>query len=164
MVNGADLGPLSRGAVMLGRTRFISLILSCLFIGGALVWQATRSTAAIVLTPSSLAGSGDRHKLRIRMGGRVAAEGLLYSTNPSFVLSFRLEDREEPGKSVPVIYQDIKPDMFAPGRDVLVDGDWKGGIFHASHLLTQCPSKYEPKLPSSGDALPGSDAATSSPS
>lgn len=146
---------------MSGRTRFVSLILGCLIIGGVLVWQATRSTAALVLTPSGLAESTNHDRLRIRMGGRVAAEGLSYATNPSFILSFRLEDREQPEKSVPVVYRDIKPDMFAPGRDVLVDGDWKGGTFHASHLLTQCPSKYEPTVPNSSNSSTSNGAASS---
>lgn len=152
---------------MSGRSRFISLLIGSLIIGGVLVWQATRSTAALVLTPSDLASSGHQDRLRVRMGGRVATEGLSYSTTPSFVLSFRLEDREKPGSSIPVIYRDIKPDMFAPGRDVLIDGDWKGGTFHATHLLTQCPSKYEPNLPTS-EGMPtqngtGSAISNSSP-
>lgn len=149
---------------MSGRTRFLSLLLGCLIIGGVLVWQATRTTAALVLTPSGLASSSSHDRLRIRMGGRVAADGLSYTTSPSFILTFRLEDREQPGVSVPVIYEDIKPDMFAPGRDVLVDGDWKGGSFHASHLLTQCPSKYEPNLPTSSNAPAPNGASSPGPS
>lgn len=132
---------------MPGRLRFLSLLLGCCSILGLLVWQSTRSTAALVLTPSSLLGDPSEDKVRVRMGGRVAAEGLSYETSPSFILTFRLEDREKPGLTVPVVFHDIKPDMFAPGRDVLVDGDWKAGTFYAAHLLTQCPSKYEPASP-----------------
>ena len=134
---------------MSGRTRFVSLLLGCFTIAIILIWQSTRSTAALVLTPADLAATSNEDKLRVRMGGRVAADGLSYETTPSFVLSFRLEDRERPGSTVSVVYRDIKPDMFAPGRDVLVDGDWKGGTFYAAHLLTQCPSKYEPSVPGS---------------
>lgn len=134
---------------MSGRTRFVSLLLGCFAIAILLIWQSTRSTAALVLSPADLAATPQKDKVRVRMGGRVAADGLSYETTPSFILSFRIEDREKQGAAVPVVYHDIKPDMFAPGRDVLVDGDWKGGTFYAAHLLTQCPSKYEPSVPGS---------------
>jgi|SRR5579875_2808644 cytochrome c-type biogenesis protein CcmE len=42
-----------------------------------------------------------------------------------------------------------KPDMFAPGRDVIVEGHLRpGGQIDAEQVLTSCPSKYTPKKPS----------------
>ena len=41
-----------------------------------------------------------------------------------------------------------KPDMFAPGRDVIVEGRLDhGGTIEARQVLTSCPSKYAPKQP-----------------
>jgi cytochrome c-type biogenesis protein CcmE len=41
-----------------------------------------------------------------------------------------------------------KPDMFAPGRDVIVEGRLAGGgTIEARQVLTSCPSKYAPKQP-----------------
>jgi len=41
-----------------------------------------------------------------------------------------------------------KPDMFAPGRDVIVEGRLApDGTIDASQVLTSCPSKYAPKKP-----------------
>jgi cytochrome c-type biogenesis protein CcmE len=41
-----------------------------------------------------------------------------------------------------------KPDMFAEGRDVIVEGRLgPGGEVAASQVLTSCPSKYTPKDP-----------------
>jgi len=41
-----------------------------------------------------------------------------------------------------------KPDMFAEGRDVIVEGRLgPGGEVAASQVLTSCPSKYVPKDP-----------------
>jgi cytochrome c-type biogenesis protein CcmE len=37
--------------------------------------------------------------------------------------------------------------MFAAGRDVIVEGRVERGVFHASNLLTTCPSKYEAGVP-----------------
>ncbi len=43
-----------------------------------------------------------------------------------------------------VTYQGVTPDMFAEGREVVVEGTLgKDGVFHANTLLTSCPSKYE---------------------
>lgn len=55
-----------------------------------------------------------------------------------------------------VIYNGLKPDMFEPSRDVLIDGvitlREKGGFFLEAHsILTQCPSKYEPPAPKQKD-------------
>ncbi|MEW6272934.1 MAG: cytochrome c maturation protein CcmE, partial [Thermodesulfobacteriota bacterium] len=44
---------------------------------------------------------------------------------------------------LPVRYNGIRPDMFADGRDVIVEGKVESGVFHAKTLLTTCPSKYE---------------------
>ncbi len=39
-----------------------------------------------------------------------------------------------------------KPDMFAPGRDVIVEGLLTpNGTIQARQVLTSCPSKYSPK-------------------
>ena len=46
--------------------------------------------------------------------------------------------------AIPVTYKKLKPDMFAAGRDVIIDGNFINGKVEALNLLTQCPSKYEP--------------------
>jgi cytochrome c-type biogenesis protein CcmE len=41
-----------------------------------------------------------------------------------------------------------KPDMFAPGRDVIVEGKLgPNNTIEAQQVLTSCPSKYSPKEP-----------------
>jgi cytochrome c-type biogenesis protein CcmE len=64
------------------------------------------------------------------------------------LLRFGVEDAgEEKGVVASVVFENLKPDMFAAGRDVLIDGDYVGGVIRAAKLQTQCPSKYEPALP-----------------
>jgi hypothetical protein len=62
-------------------------------------------------------------------------------------LRFSVSDPAGGGSVVPVEYRNLKPDMFQAGRDVLIDGDFKGGRIVAAKLQTQCPSKYEPAMP-----------------
>jgi cytochrome c-type biogenesis protein CcmE len=127
---------------------FITLVALFMAIAGIMVFQATRGTSSLVLTPSELvarAGQGDL--LRIRVGGRVV-EPIEYRTEPTMVLRFDAQDpKDEKGPAVSVVYENLKPDMFAAGRDVLIDGDYIGGVIKAAKLQTQCPSKYEPAIP-----------------
>ena len=128
--------------------RFLILSLAVLVIATLLVFQATKSSAAMVLIPSEIAQDTTKSRERIRVGGRVADAPIAYQTEPYFMLSFNLRDRENPtGPQIKVEYKGLKPDMFAVDRDVIVDGDFKNGILVATNLLTQCPSKYEPPKP-----------------
>ena len=128
---------------------FLSLIAGFVVIAVLLVLQATRSSASMVLTPAQLlekAHAGDLK--RVRVGGRVAdSEEIHYSVQPKIVLEFSIQDRDAPEKRLPVRFEGLKPDMFDPGRDVLIDGDYVSGRLIAYRLLTQCPSKYEPPAP-----------------
>ena len=49
--------------------------------------------------------------------------------------------------SVPVVYKGSVPDLFKTGREVVVDGKLRNGVFVAvpNSLVTKCPSKYTPK-------------------
>ncbi len=126
---------------------FISLVIAFIVCGGALVYQATRGTSSLVLSPSEVLSKGSSRDLkRIRVGGRVV-EPIAYQTEPQMVLSFSVKNPEGGEGVVPVVYRGLKPDMFAPGRDVLIDGDYIGGSIQAAKLQTQCPSKYEPAVP-----------------
>lgn len=51
--------------------------------------------------------------------------------------------RKDDTAPVPVSYRGILPDMFAEGREVVVEGNYRGGALTARQLLTSCPSKYE---------------------
>ena len=58
-------------------------------------------------------------------------------------LAFELA-RQDGSDPVPVAYRGILPDMFAAGREVVVEGRYGGGALAARQILTSCPSKYEP--------------------
>lgn len=134
---------------------FISLIITVGLIALILTVQATLGSASSVYTPSQLvrdAGPVDQPRAihRVRIAGRVSDDPISYIVEPSIELKFSVVDRENPAERLPVVYRNLKPDMFAAGRDVLIDGDFVEGVFEASSLLTQCPSKYEPPSPTEG--------------
>jgi cytochrome c-type biogenesis protein CcmE len=59
-------------------------------------------------------------------------------------LDFRVADREDSTKSIPVSYRGEIPDPFRDGREVVVTGSVQNGRFMAERdtLITKCPSKY----------------------
>jgi cytochrome c-type biogenesis protein CcmE len=59
------------------------------------------------------------------------------------VLRFRIRDRDGTA-SVPVSYTGAVPDPFREGREVIVSGELKDGMFQAERdsLVTKCPSKF----------------------
>jgi cytochrome c-type biogenesis protein CcmE len=53
--------------------------------------------------------------------------------------------RQDGSEAVPVAYRGILPDMFAEGREVVVEGHYGSGKLAAKQIMTSCPSKYEPE-------------------
>ena len=65
-------------------------------------------------------------------------------------LRFALRDVKDPtGATVPVLYTGSVPDLFASGRDIVVDGELRNGTFVATpgSMVTKCPSKYTAEKP-----------------
>ncbi len=62
--------------------------------------------------------------------------------NPSSnTFTFFLKDEQQ--KVSKVVFTGAKPNNFEIATSVVVKGRYKEGAFHASEILTKCPSKYE---------------------
>lgn len=131
---------------------FIILVLAAIGIAALMIVKATSQTSKAVFTVAELLEDKEREIPRLRLGGRVANMPINYSHEPKLELKFEIEDAKNPSGTILVTFFGIKPDMFAVGRDVLVDGRFSNGQILASELLTQCPSKYEPPLPGQEDS------------
>ncbi|GIW41582.1 MAG: cytochrome C biogenesis protein CcmE [Candidatus Binatia bacterium] len=132
------------------RGRF--LVGSVLIAGavGYLVYTAVTETSVYYLTigefwqkKEQVADTG------LRLAGRVQPGSVSYDAK-SMGLEFALVDIEKPAAPLKVSYRGVLPDMFAEGRDVIVEGRYSDGTFEAHKVLTSCPSKYEPDEPSQG--------------
>jgi cytochrome c-type biogenesis protein CcmE len=89
--------------------------------------------------PSELAGQAGAVSLVGRVVGRPTGDAHAGG------LRFRLRDvKDTSGATVPVVYTGSVPDLFASGRDIVVDGTLKNGTFVAAPgtMVTKCPSKY----------------------
>ena len=124
-----------------------------------LIVTAVRNTAEYYLTvnevkarQSQLAGQ------MLRVAGRVEAGSIQWDPS-SLTLQFAMtQPPANDGGLKPVAIStgatafsvicrgEPKPDMFAAGRDVIVEGQLTpAGTIEARKVLTSCPSKYSPK-------------------
>lgn len=129
---------------------------------GYLIVTAVRNTAEYYLTVDEVkARQVELSGQTLRVAGRVAP-GTIEWNPVTLTLSFGLA---QPPPAVPgvkpvaaevaggTIFHVIcrgqpKPDMFAAGRDVIVEGALAAdGSIEARQVLTSCPSKYVPKQP-----------------
>lgn len=60
--------------------------------------------------------------------------------------------RKDGTEPVAVAYRGILPDMFAEGREVVVEGRYGQGAMAARQIMTSCPSKYEADPADGGEA------------
>ncbi len=96
------------------------------------------------LRPSQLAGQTGTISLVGRVVGKPTGDAHAGG------LRFRLRDVKDPaGATVAVVYTGSVPDLFATGRDIVVDGTLQNGTFVATpdSMVTKCPSKYSATKP-----------------
>ena len=87
--------------------------------------------------------TSQRPAKRFRLGGNVEEGSILRSESDLLDLTFVLEQDTE---TLPVRYHKIVPDMFSEGAEVIVEGYYVNGEFHADNLMTKCASRYEGDL------------------
>jgi cytochrome c-type biogenesis protein CcmE len=147
---------------MPSRLRFIVGVGLIVLAIGYLITTAVRNTAEYYLTVNEVRSRrAALNGQMLRIAGRVKAGNI--SWNPAtLTLAFSIiapPNPAAPGDSAvkavavadPVEFRVIsrgepKPDMFAAGRDVIVEGRLlPDGTIEARQVLTSCPSKYIPK-------------------
>lgn len=133
-------GP-SRGRktlVFAGGTVLIVLSLAYLVYGGI------QQGATYWVTVGELQQRAQTLPSRVRLGGTVAAGTVRWDTSHRH-LAFVITDG---ANSLPVRYSGVVPDIFAEGRQVVVEGGLgHDGAFAATTLLAKCPTKYNPADP-----------------
>ena len=108
---------------------------------------------AVFLLYSSIAGGGSPSLKPSQLAGHAGAVqltgvALAPVTGDAHGAGLRFRLRDIGGKTaVPVVYTGSVPDLFRPGRHILVRGRAVNGVFVAEpgSMITKCPSKYVPK-------------------
>ena len=124
-------------------TRSPARLIIALAVAGVLavflVYTALAGASTPDVTPSQLA---------TQKPGKVALVGTVMGpvTGGSHLaggLRFRVRQIGKQGPVVQVVYRgDSPPPLFAPGRNVVVNGTYTGGRIEGTGILTKCPSKY----------------------
>jgi cytochrome c-type biogenesis protein CcmE len=141
---------------MRGKSKFFIGVLLIVGAVGYLMYTGIRETSTYYLTieeflpkREALANEG------VRVAGRVQTGSVRWDPKDlrlSFVLGPFQDGAGNQAVGVPVRYQGILPDMFAEGRDVIVEGRYDAGsALSAKTIMTSCPSKYEPEKPGARD-------------
>ena len=100
------------------------------------------TTTAYYLTVSEAARFESDHQDRaVKVKGKVG-EGSIDWSPKELRLMFTLVDDQQ---QMPVSYRGIVPDLFAEGREVIVEGRLTSAGLAAKTILASCPSKYESK-------------------
>ena len=103
------------------------------------VYTALAGNGVAQLTPSTL-GSAKGH---VALVGKV-----VQWTHTTHGIRFRVKDiGDKSPQRVLVDYRGSVPDLFGKGKDVVVDGTMRNGVFVATpgSLVTKCPDHYAPK-------------------
>lgn len=73
-------------------------------------------------------------------GTWVKEKGQAYDADAN---EFRFTMADEQGTKMPVVLHAAKPNNFEMSVSVVATGRIEDGAFHATNVLTKCPSKYE---------------------
>ena len=119
-----------------------AVLIGCVGLG-YLIYLLLGSSIAYYSTVSELKAKGDSVVDRqVRVGGTVTSDSVDFDAK-ELILKFTIADESA---SLPVVYKGVVPDAFKPDIQVVVEGILDSmGIFHATALLTKCPSKYQPE-------------------
>ena len=124
-----------------GRKRKIRLVVAlaaAVLLAGALVYTSF-SASTEAKQPSQLVGvaPGSSYDLT----GKVVPGSVRHDGSG---LRFRVADRDNPSASIPVTYSGTVPDPFRGGREIVLTGEVRHGVFIGERdtLVTKCPSKF----------------------
>ena len=78
-------------------------------------------------------------KIQVK-GAWVKDKDSFYDSQKNQFVFFMKDDN---GEETKVIFEGAKPNNFELAEAVVVKGRYIDGVFHASDILTKCPSKYE---------------------
>ncbi|HHW14379.1 MAG TPA: cytochrome c maturation protein CcmE [Firmicutes bacterium] len=120
---------------------FLGVGLIAVALVALLALGLSRSQTYYVTLAELLSHPADRADQQLRVNGKLVGSSVAF--DPGKVqLKFNLTDGQ---RTLPVTYNGVRPGSFEDGVEVLVEGKYRDGVFHADNVLTKCPSKYEAK-------------------
>ena len=120
------------------KIRLVAALSVAVLLAAALVYTSF-SAATDAKEPSQLLGAAPGQSYDLT--GRVVP-GTVRQRGDG--LRFRVADRDNAAKSIPVTYTGTVPDPFRGGREIVLTGQVEKGTFVGQRdtLVTKCPSKF----------------------
>jgi cytochrome c-type biogenesis protein CcmE len=120
------------------KIRLVAALSTAVLLAVALVYTSF-SASTEAKEPSQLLAAAPG--TRAEMTGRVVKGSVERDADG---ITFRAEDRDGEGRSLPVTYNGTVPDPFRAGREIILTGSVEGGTFvgEPDTLITKCPSKF----------------------
>ena len=120
------------------KIRLVAALSVAVLLAAALVYTSF-SASSEAKEPSQLVGvsSGGNYELT----GKVVKGSVRHHGEG---MRFRVADRDNSSESIPVAYTGTIPDPFRGGREIVLAGTVKNGVFVGERdtLVTKCPSKF----------------------
>lgn len=115
------------------------IIIACIVIVAALVFGAISFVETNVEYTNFQTAVSTGKKVQVK--GALVTEKQQYFDEAKTQFVFYLKD--DSGREEKVVFDGAKPNNFELAQAVVVKGRYQDGHFHASEILTKCPSKYE---------------------
>ena len=117
----------------------LKVILGSTVVVGLLVFLSMNFMESKVEYGSIAEAKSTQKKIQVK-GSFVATKDSFYDSQKNEFVFYLKDDN---GDETKVIYNGAKPNNFELAEAVVVKGKFVDGNFHASDILTKCPSKYE---------------------
>ncbi len=129
---------------MRSKARFIIALGLAGVLGAALVWFSIGGSLETYAAPGDLQANGETYRLNAVVSDGAPADVAKQALSAEGT-KFRVQDQDDPSKTVWVNYRGIVPDTFQDGREIVVTGHLEGSTFIGKRdtLIAKCPSKFE---------------------
>jgi len=123
---------------------FVTGVVAVILALAYLVYGGIQQGATYWVTVGELRHKNSAPPGPVRLGGTVVPGSVAWDPSHQH-LRFAVTDGVD---AIPVRYSGVVPDIFAEGRQVVVEGRLTAdGVFAATTLLAKCPTKYNPADP-----------------
>lgn len=122
------------------RLIYLSLFMLSLTLAVSLILFALKQNINVFFTPSELMSLSTATDKTVRLGGMVKPGSVRRDSN-NLSVHFIVTDLKH---ETNVTYTGVLPDLFRPGKGVVVEGKLNHGIFMASMVLAKHDENYMP--------------------
>ena len=117
----------------------IKIIIASIVIVAAIIFGAVSFVETNVEYTDFSSAVSSGKKVQVKGEWMKEKESMFDAAKSQFVFFMK----DDLGRTEKIVYDGAKPNNFEIANAVVVKGRYQDGYFHASDILTKCPSKYE---------------------